>query len=64
MYRQQFQTIADLKAVIRNKISIIRPTVLESVVTSFENLLDEIIVKNSEINEGEILRAVLLLCHM
>ena len=32
VYRQQFETIADLKAAIQNKSSIIKPTVLESVV--------------------------------
>ena len=45
MHRQQFDTIVDLKAAIQNKISIIEPTVLESVVTSFENRLDKIIKK-------------------
>ena len=45
VHRQQFDTIVDLKAAIQNKISIIEPTVLESVVTSFENRLDKIIKK-------------------
>ena len=49
VYRQQFETIADLKAAIQNKISIIKLTVLESVVTSFENLLDIIIDKKEVI---------------
>ena len=31
VYKQQFDTIADLKAAIQNKSSIIKPTVLESV---------------------------------
>ena len=45
MYRQQFETIADLKAAIQNNISINKPTVLESAVTSSENHLDKIIEK-------------------
>ena len=39
VYRQQFDTIADTKAAIKNKISTIKPTVLDPVVTSFENRL-------------------------
>ena len=50
MYRQQFETIADLKAAIKNKISIIKPTVLESVVTSFKNRLDKISKKRKEVD--------------
>ena len=45
VYKQQFETIDDLKTEIQNKISIIKPTVLESVVSSFENRLDKIIEK-------------------
>ena len=45
VYRQQFEIIADSKAAIKNKISIIKSTVLESVVTSFENRMDKIIEK-------------------
>ena len=41
VYRQRFETITGLKVAIQNKISIIKPTVLESVVTGFENHLDK-----------------------
>ena len=41
----KFETIADLKAAIQNKISIMKPTVLESVVKNFVNCSDRIIEK-------------------
>ena len=46
--RQQFQTISDFRAAIQNKSSIIKPTVLESVVTSFENRLYKIDKKKGD----------------
>ena len=45
MYVQPFETIANLKTAIQNKISIPKLTVLESVVTSFKNCLNKIIEK-------------------
>ena len=51
MCRQQFETIADLKAAIQKKISIIETTALEAVVTSFENHLDKIIEKKGSYSE-------------
>ena len=45
MYKQQFETIDDLKAAIQKKISIIKPTILESVITNSNNRLDKIIEK-------------------
>ena len=37
--RKQFEIIADLKVAIQNKISIIKPTVLESVLTSLDKII-------------------------
>ena len=37
--------VTHVKAAIQNKISIIKPTVLESAITTFENRLDKIIEK-------------------